>query len=324
MPVLIAVRRGGLGDLLVVLPSLRLLRAAFPQTRIVLVCRPAYGRLPAAAGVVDAVEDEGDFRWAVLASPEAAAKAAGGPALPPADLIAGWFHSPAAGDFRSAAAALWPNAEIRAFTSDPAAGLPLNRSFFEQTAAAFPGEGRRSASFENFARLPVPARKDAAARRDRFPAEPYVVVHPGSGSRDKLWPGDRFREIVRRAAEAGYSGAVVLGEAEEALRAEWTVWSKTERPDGWTLIDRPPLEDLAELLAGASFYWGNDSGPTHLAAVLGTRGAAAFKEAFARAWNPGGRIAVIPAPDVREISVSAMLRFFVRDCGGAAASIRRP
>jgi len=313
-----------LGDLLSALPSLRLLRAVFPEARIVLVCRPAYGRLLASAGVVDAVEDADDFRWAVLASPEAAVMAGAGRNLPPADLIAGWFHSPAAGDFRSAAAVLRPAAEIRAFESDPAAGRPLNRSFFEQTAAAFPGSGRRTGAFEDFARLPLPAWKDAAGRRNRFPAEPYVVVHPGSGSRDKLWPGERFREIIRRGAEAGFSGAVVLGEAEEALRAEWTAWDEAERPNGWRLLDRPPLEDLAALLAGASFYWGNDSGPTHLAAVLGTRGAAAFKDAFARAWDPGGRIAVVPAPDVREISAAAMFRHFVRNCGGAVPLDRRP
>ena len=307
----IAVRRGGLGDLLIALPSLRLLRAVFPEARIVLVARPPYGRLLAAAGVVDAVEDADDFRWAALASPEAATGAAGSRLRPSADLVVGWFHSATSKDFRSAAAALWPEAEIQAFKSDPAAGRPLNKTFFEQTAAALSLTGRRISAFEDCARLPIPEREDRSKRENRLSAGPYIVVHPGSGSRDKLWPGDRFREVIRRAAEAGYSGEVVLGEAEEDIRAEWTAWSESNRPGGWTLLDRPPLEDLAALLAGASFYWGNDSGPTHLAAVCGTRGAALFKEILARAWDPGGNITVISAPEVREISVNeAMSRFF--------------
>lgn len=300
MRLIIAVRRGGLGDLLAALPSLRFLRAAFPKARIVLVARPAYGRLLASAGVVDAVEDADEFRWAALASIDAA-RAAAGRLHPSADLVVGWFHSPTPGGFPPIAAALWPSAEIRAFASDLSASLPLNRSFFNQTAGAFRRPSGGVPGFDECVRLPLPAREPTAGRRILFPREPYAVVHPGAGSRDKLWPGERFREVIRRAAEGGFGGAVVLGESEAGLRAEWNNWSGPADSCGWILVDRPPLEDLAALLAGASFYAGNDSGPTHLAAVLGTRGVAVFKDVFVRAWNPGGRITIVSSPDVREI-----------------------
>ena len=61
------------------------------------------------------------------------------------------------------------------------------------------------------------------------------------------------------------------------------------------------------LLSGASLYLGNDSGVTHLAAVLGVPGAAVFREEFAGAWHPGGKIAQVSAADVRDISVEAVL-----------------
>jgi ADP-heptose:LPS heptosyltransferase len=300
---IIAVRRGGLGDLLVVLPSLRLLRAAFPETRITLVARRDYGRLFPAAGIVDTVDDADEFRWSALASP-GAARDVGPFSFPEADLVVGWFHAPTAEDFRKSAAALWPAAEVRVIEADPAAGHPLNRSFFNQTAASLFGRDRPVVRFEDCSRLPLPRPVAPAAGAGRFPASPYVVVHPGGGSPAKLWPGGHFRKVIRRSAEAGLSGAVVLGEAEESLRAEWTAWAGSERPAGWILLDRPALEDLAALLTNASFYFGNDSGVTHLAAVLGLPGLAVFRDKFARAWNPGGNIIVVSAPDVRALEVS--------------------
>ncbi|MHB8054091.1 MAG: glycosyltransferase family 9 protein [Candidatus Aminicenantales bacterium] len=299
---IIAVRRGGLGDLLTALPSLRLLRSALPEARITLVARRAYGRLIAAAGVVDAVEDADDFRWAALAAPEAA-KSVACLSLPEADLVVGWFQASTAEDFQKNAAALWPAAEVRTFKIDPAAGLPLNISFFAQTAAFLSELNRPGVSFADCARLPLSVPLDFDTRPGRFANSPYIVVHPGGGSRAKLWPGEYFRGMIRWFAEAGFSGAVVLGEAEEDLRAEWTGWAGSERPAGWILLDRPPLEDLAALLSGASFYCGNDSGVTHLAAVLGTSGLAVFREKFARAWNPGGNITVVSSPEVRDISI---------------------
>ncbi|MCX6564831.1 MAG: glycosyltransferase family 9 protein [Candidatus Aminicenantes bacterium] len=296
---LIAVRRGGLGDLLVALPAVRLLRFAFPESRITLVSRPAYGCLFVEAGVVDAVEDADDFRWAALAGADEFLNRED-LFLPEAGLVVGWFHSRTASDFKKGAAALLPGASIWAIDSDPLAGKPLSRSFFNQTTACIRRLNCPAAPFEECDRLTLPPRPAPRG----CPARPYAVVHPGGGSRLKLWPGERFREIIRALAEAGLSGAVVLGEAETSLTTEWT---DSSLPSGWILVDRPSLPDLAALLSGASYYLGNDSGVTHLAAVLGAPGLAVFRSEFAGAWHPGGKIDVISAEDVRDISVAAVL-----------------
>jgi heptosyltransferase-3 len=302
---LIAVRRGGLGDLLVALPSVRLLRFAFPESRITLVSRPAYGCLFVEAGIVDAVEDADDFRWAALAGTDEFRNRED-LFLPEAGLIVGWFHSQTGSDFKKGASALLPGASIWAVAADPLAGEPLSRSFFDQTARCLQRMNRPTASFEECARLPSLPRPAPRG----CPVRPYAVVHPGGGSRLKLWPGERFREIIRALAEAGFSGVVVLGEAESSGKAEWT---ESSLPSGWIFLDRPPLPDLAAFLSGASFYLGNDSGVTHLAAVLGVPGLAVFRSEFARAWCPGGKIGVISAEDVRDISafsVRTRLAFF--------------
>lgn len=105
----------------------------------------------------------------------------------------------------------------------------------------------------------------------------------------------------------GFSGAVVLGEAESAIRIEWSSFAF---PPGWILLDRPSLLSLAALISGAAAYFGNDSGITHLAAALGTPGLAVFRSEFIKAWRPYGMIETLEAPDVRDISVDSVLSRF--------------
>ena len=299
MPSLMALRRGGLGDLLFALPAVRLLRMSLPEARITLVARPIFGRLFLDSGIVDAVADADDFRWAALAGADGLPKRL---IADPAeiDLAAGWFHSPSAAVFERGAAGLWPGARILTVSADPSAGRPLSVSFFEGTAAGLRNLGLPSAPFESCAFLPRPPGLTGVPALGR----PYAVVHPGAGSRLKRWPGGRFQQAVRSLAASGLSGAVVLGEAESSLKAEWIA---RVLPPGWLLLDRPAVPELAALLSGASLYLGNDSGVTHLAAVLGVPGAAVFREEFAGAWHPGGKIAQVSAADVRDISVEAVL-----------------
>ena len=295
MNTIVAVRRGGLGDLLIAAPSLHLLRLAFPEARITLVSHPRYGRLLQEAGIVDEVENADDFAWACLSGPGPVPP----PALASAGLVAGWFHSKSADDFLNGAAALQPERPVLAFRADPLAGESFARRLFCQTLEYCGEANRPSFSFERCARLrpssaPLPP---AAAGLSR----PYAVVHPGGGSPNKLWPGDRFRDIIQEAAGRGCAGAVVLGEAEEGLREEWT---SASLPPEWILLDCPSLSSLAVLLSGATAYLGNDSGVTHLAAALGLPGLAVFRSEFVEAWRPFGKIATIDAPDVREIQVA--------------------
>jgi len=71
-----------------------------------------------------------------------------------------------------------------------------------------------------------------------------VVIHPGAAQPVREWPLERFQEIARRLESAG-----------------WQV----------DLLDRPmaDLDQLLARLAGADRFIGNDSGPGHLAALLG-------------------------------------------------------
>ncbi len=99
---------------------------------------------------------------------------------------------------------------------------------------------------------------------------PYLVLLPGSSRRHaaKRWP--YYRELAARLAAARFSVVTVPGPEEPEIAGDWPgiVLRASGRP-----LD---LFELAGVLAGARAVVGNDSGPTHLAALLGRPGLALF------------------------------------------------
>ncbi|HEU0123083.1 MAG TPA: glycosyltransferase family 9 protein [Bryobacteraceae bacterium] len=95
-----------------------------------------------------------------------------------------------------------------------------------------------------------------------------VILHPFSGSARKNWPLASFQELAR-----------LLGDAA------WTCGPEEELPDAVRFAD---LAQLAEWIAGAPLYIGNDSGITHLAAAVGTPTLALFGPTDPAIWCPAG------------------------------------
>ncbi len=110
-----------------------------------------------------------------------------------------------------------------------------------------------------------------------------VVVHPGSGGRDKCWPVDRFNELIGRLRRSRRV-RVIAGEAEA---------DRGMAGDAQVLLT---LDELHDALVDASFYIGNDSGPTHLAAWLGVPTIALFGPSDPRVWSPIGPGVTVLAP----------------------------
>jgi heptosyltransferase-1 len=85
-----------------------------------------------------------------------------------------------------------------------------------------------------------------------------VVLLPGAGKPNKLWPVARFRELARRI---GPKALVVWGPGERDL-AE-AIGARMAPPTN--------LRQLAWLLQNAQVVIGADTGPLHLADALGTK-----------------------------------------------------
>lgn len=132
-----------------------------------------------------------------------------------------------------------------------------------------------------------PARTPAVPRlvvRDADPADdgaaPLLVLLPGSGGRAKRAPSALHAAIAGRWRRAGGAVALVLGPAEQGEDDDWTGIGSIVRPAS--------VAELARLLARAAAFVGNDAGPSHVAAALGTPGVVLYATTAPGQFGPRG------------------------------------
>lgn len=246
---ILVLRRGGLGDTLLMLPVLRALRRAHPAAELHFAGALEFAAVLAAHGACDRARASEDLSlWSPVAARE----------------------------------------RLRAyrlvFADDPAAAR-----------AAPPGTS--ASTFEVRSRGATPIARqiaDSLGLAVRWPEDTWLqapvagprpgplVLAPGSGGRTKCWPRERWLELA--AQLAAHERQVVVGPAElerdDPRRWPW--------PAATTFVVEPQVTALAARLAGAAAFVGNDSGPTHLAAMLGVPTVAVFGPSDARIWAPVG------------------------------------
>lgn len=127
----------------------------------------------------------------------------------------------------------------------------------------------------------------AAFEREHHLAERRILVmHPGSGAARKNWQGfQAVAEHWRRYHD--HAIVVVHGPAERETQPRIG-------GDGID-VDGLSLPQVAALLRRSELYLGNDSGVSHLAAVVGARGVAVFGPTDPAMWAPRGHIEVARA-----------------------------
>lgn len=133
--------------------------------------------------------------------------------------------------------------------------------------------------------------RSVAARGVGYPrsARGPVVLHPGAGSAAKCWPARRFVELAQRLRAKGEEVELLLGEVE---LEKWPAAELKSFADSAAVRTPGTLTDLLDCLGGASAFVGNDSGPGHLAGILGLPTVSIFGPRDPQPWKPLG-------PDVR-------------------------
>lgn len=123
--------------------------------------------------------------------------------------------------------------------------------------------------------------------QDAGPSGKRVIIHPGSGSRAKCWPLERFMAIADTWRDFSIHWMLGPAECERDPQHHARLRERTAQRSE-TLIVEDDLLHAARHLAGAALYVGNDSGMTHLAAALGTPTVAIFGPTDPRVWRPLG------------------------------------
>ena len=152
--------------------------------------------------------------------------------------------------------------------------------------------------------LDVPVKKQAG----RY----TVAIHPSSGGAKKCWPPTSFAEVItslwrRGTAITLFSGPADAQRLQEVLH-HLPADSKEKIQRSLTILDNVPLLEVARHLLLCNRYLGNDSGITHLAAMLGIPTIALFGPSNPAVWHPIGRyVEVIRDPDMARISVHSVI-----------------
>jgi len=149
----------------------------------------------------------------------------------------------------------------------------------ESTMAALQWLGLRAAEAPPLRYEPHPML--TARIRETVKGNPYVVIHPAALMATKRWDAQRFAAIARQLMSRGLTVVLTCGPGEESVARE-----VGKDLTGSIVVASPSIPELAELIRGARLYIGNDSGPTHLAAAVGTPTVAVWGSSDSRRWRP--------------------------------------
>ncbi len=297
---ILAMRWGSLGDLLITLPAINLLRHFFPQAKIRLLSSLSYGGLLQSAGLVDEVIAFEGSKALSLFQPENKERALW---LRDLDLVIAWLNKYQGEWLRVMKKRL--GEKFIYLLAEDTGKTSLSLYFFQKTEEVLGLKEGSNLLYKQMARLPIQLEWSCSAEKS-FPwltGQPYVVIHPGSGGRAKRWRIDNFLKIAEWVASSGMGRLLVTGPAEED---ELDTIANMSWAENWGWKHNPPLESLAWVLSRSIAYLGNDSGITHLAGLCGCPGLALFREENADLWAPAGNLKILAAKSVDEISVEAV------------------
>jgi heptosyltransferase-2 len=298
-PRILVIRGGAIGDFILTLPAIRLLREAFPQAHLEILGYRHIVALAEGRGYADGARSIEYGAMAAFFVP--------GADLAP-DLVE-YFAS-----FQ----------QVVSFLYDPSGFFEMNlrragvKNFlpafvrFDDSAHAAQQLARPLESLalylESHAAVVQPSADDRA-RAQALAAHPgpLIALHPGSGSARKNWPVAQWIALaaVLRASRPEARLVVVGGEADHAQIAAMSA----AHPDAVIARDLP-LPVLAALLERAALYLGHDTGISHLAAAVGTPCVLLFGPTDPAIWapaNPGVEVIVAPEGDLARLDHDAVL-----------------
>lgn len=197
--------------------------------------------------------------------------------------------------------------EIVVAPSRPAPAVPLHVADHLLSTLHPLGIGRRRTTRRFRFDWPEPVSRMAADHLDAvgLGRERFVAIHPGSGSLAKNWPVEHVATFVREIpATTQRRCVVVAGPADDAVVDRLIPLLKAPTP----IVRDVPLPVLGALIERADAYLGNDSGPTHLAAMLGTPSLALFGPTDPELWAPRGpRVRVLRREPLSDLTATEVL-----------------
>ena len=292
---ILVIRGGAIGDFVLTLPAIKLLRDRFPDARLEILGSKSIAALAEKRFYADAIRSIDDPALARFFTAGSELPADRADYFANFNLVVSYLHDPDRifeTNFRKCSAAMFLAGPSKLNNSEHAAhqlARPLQAlglSLKEPAARIFPSDEDRGAV--------------RSFREESSP--PFVAFHPGSGSETKNWPLENWINLGGVLLEKGHPLLVVAGEADTARLAKLkSIWSGCPV----RFAENLALPELAALLEGTTFV-GHDSGISHMAAAVGARCLLLFGGTDPAIWAPAGsNVTVLRAPDGKLESLGA-------------------
>ena len=248
------IRLRSLGDCVLTTPALAILKAARPDLRLSIVVEPRFAAIFAGNPNLECIE-EPNLRAA--RSSDLCLNLHGGSRSM-------WMTTASMARFRAGFAH-----HVGAWLYH--AKIPRAQQILGEERPVHTAEHLASAMFYlGCPRVEIPQARLYADRWADAP-ERYWAIHPFASAAHKQWPAERFVE----AARAVDLEPIVIG----APGDDFSAFS------GFRCI-AGPLEQTKQILAGATLFLGNDSGPAHMAAAFGVPVAVLYGSSDPVVWAP--------------------------------------
>lgn len=98
--------------------------------------------------------------------------------------------------------------------------------------------------------------------------KPSFVIFPGASRPGKLWPVERYGELLSKLTHSNSMLAVLCGSAEERALCSRVI--DASGMEALNLAGETSLQELVEVIRRSKFLVGNDSSAVHIAAAVGT------------------------------------------------------
>jgi heptosyltransferase-3 len=261
---ILLIRGGALGDFIITLPTLRLIRERWPDAHIEVLGHPRIAEIALNRFYLDDVRSVDRGPMSAFFTPRAVLDPAWMDYIGGFDLVLSYFYDPD-GLFLLNLQRCRPG-EVLTFSPQVSADFGRPAAF--HFAGILESLGLALGPDPASELFPSPEDKDAARAflTGLKPGTRLVAIHPGSGGESKNWPKESWAELGRRLAGATDDLALLLVEGEaDAEAAQFLLEAWKDLPHlraRWL-----PLPILSALLSEAVLFIGHDSGITHLAAA---------------------------------------------------------
>jgi len=287
-------RPGAIGDTLLTFPVLRALQAQYAHSHITFVGNASVLPLALAFGVAEEASDYEHVQWSELFSTRGIHAPALQDLLQRIDSAICWLYDP-----EGLVEHNLHMAGVRQVIVAPA--RPQGNLHIVEYMAQTIGLSKPVETLTRFT-LPGPG--------TIYPGK-VVAIHPGSGSANKCWPAHHFAAIIEwlwNLTAQGYPVLLLSGPADQESINNVLRRLAPREPAMLERMINEPLLAVASQLQQCRCYLGNDSGITHLAALLGIPTIALFGPSDPATWRPvGPEVVVIRETTLAQLNINVVM-----------------